>query len=113
MSELVGSPTTLFALGGMALVAPWVEEIVFRGYLFGSIQRRSGHIAAIAVSSILFAVVHIPNNGFSLILIHTSIFGLALGLLRWKSGSLGPCVVMHLVGNGILVMMSAISWLLA
>jgi hypothetical protein len=39
------------------------EEAVFRGYLLGTLQKGLGFWPATAISSVLFAVVHLPNYG--------------------------------------------------
>lgn len=112
IESIINSPDTLFALFGLALFAPLTEELLYRGYLFGSIGERSGPIAAIIATSLLFVIVHVPSKGMNIVLVHTFGFGLMAGVLRWKSRSLAPCVVLHLVGNGLLVTPGVIAWLL-
>src|ERR1035437_10905366 len=45
------------------LITGLCEEAVFRGYLLGTLQKGLGFWPATAISSVLFAVVHLPNYG--------------------------------------------------
>jgi len=45
------------------LITGICEEAVFRGYLLGTLQKGLGFWPATAISSVLFAVVHLPNYG--------------------------------------------------
>jgi len=45
------------------LVTGICEEAVFRGYLLGTLQKGLGFWPATAISSVLFAVVYLPNYG--------------------------------------------------
>jgi membrane protease YdiL (CAAX protease family) len=45
------------------LITGLCEEAAFRGYLLGALQKGLGFWPATAISSVLFAVVHLPNSG--------------------------------------------------
>lgn len=49
-------------LGGV-LIAPFIEELLYRGYLFGQLQRRAklGFWAAALLSAVVFALIHLNN----------------------------------------------------
>lgn len=80
------------AVVGLVLVAPAAEELVFRGLAFASLGR-----FALPLSTILFAVAH----GLPVLLIPVGIAGLALGLLRRRSGSVLPGMVVHMTLNAL------------
>ncbi|OYT72988.1 MAG: hypothetical protein CFK52_02975 [Chloracidobacterium sp. CP2_5A] len=85
-----------------ALSAPLVEEIVYRGILFGALQRRFGAVAAVALVSVLFLVVHIPQYwGGWAGLTMLGLLSLALTLLRALTGSVAPSMALHYAFNGI------------
>jgi hypothetical protein len=86
---------------GMALVAsmlaPFAEEVAFRGYLLSALRTHLPPRAAIAASSVLFASIHLDPVRFPAVLF----LGLFLGWLAWRSGSIWPAVAAHAVNNGL------------
>lgn len=83
---------TLLLLAGLA---PVVEELVFRGLLYGWLEGRWGGRVAFFVSSIAFAAAHYEPAHIVLVLP----LGLAFGWLRLRSNSLLPSLVAHIVNN--------------
>jgi membrane protease YdiL (CAAX protease family) len=87
-----------------AVVAPFVEEVFFRGFLFGVYARRQPLWLAYLVSSLLFTVLHLePSrmNTSQMAGLSVGIFLLAL-LLAWlfqRTGSLFPGMIAHGVNN--------------
>jgi len=77
------------------VVAPIVEELVFRGTLYRLWAERWGWIASTLATSALFAACH-PNKFAAFA---TSV--LLIALLR-RTGSLRACIFVHAVGNGLL-----------
>jgi len=88
----------------MALLAPLVEEMVFRGLLYGWVAGRWGSLIAWIVSSILFAAAHIEPAHALLVLP----LGLWFGWLRQRTDSLWPSLVAHIVNNGLAVVAAAL-----
>ncbi len=80
----------------IVLIGPIVEEILFRGLLWEALQPRSGTRAAVIVTSLVFAVVHLQVVGF----VPVFLVGMVLCWARWKSGSLGLPMVLHCLNNG-------------
>ena len=70
-------------------LGPLGEELFFRGVIY-TYCRRWG-VAAVAVSSLLFGLVH----GLDVTLVSASFFGVILALLYERSGSLWPLVASH------------------
>ena len=84
------------------LTAPFVEEFIYRGILFAALQRLVGTIGASVVVLGLFTVIHVPqylpNFG---VIAAIGLLSLALTIVRAYTGRLLPCIVIHLVFNGI------------
>ncbi|MBV9580522.1 MAG: CPBP family intramembrane metalloprotease [Chloroflexi bacterium] len=87
-----------------AVVAPFFEELFFRGFLFGVYRRRQPVWLAYLVSSVLFTILHLEPNRMNLNQmagLSVGIFMLAL-LLAWlyqHTGSLYPGMLAHAINN--------------
>jgi membrane protease YdiL (CAAX protease family) len=79
------------------LLAPFCEEVAFRGYVQTAIALRRGAAAAIAGSAILFAVMHLDPVRFPALVV----LGLVFGFLAWRAGSIWPAVAAHAANNGV------------
>jgi membrane protease YdiL (CAAX protease family) len=87
-----------------AVVAPFFEELFFRGFLFGVYRRRQPLWLAYLVSSVLFTILHLEPNRMNL----SQMAGLSVGifmlamLLAWlyqHTGSLYPGMIAHAINN--------------
>jgi membrane protease YdiL (CAAX protease family) len=84
----------------LAIGAPLVEELFFRGLLQRSLSRRFGRPVAIAGSAALFGLAH-----FELLQLPALIlFGVVLGVLADRTGRLGPGIVAHATFNAATVL---------
>ncbi|MFI4974261.1 MAG: CPBP family intramembrane glutamic endopeptidase [Caulobacterales bacterium] len=93
-------PLTLAAILLVSIVAaPLTEEIAFRGYAIGLLRRRFGPIAALVVSSVLFAAAHLTQGLYPTKLLVYLLVGLGLGVTAWRTGSLLPAMVVHSFGD--------------
>lgn len=99
----------LFA--GMAwLVAPVVEETVFRGYVYPLFAKSFGVGSSIVLTGVLFGILHGPRLGWDWRVISTfTIVGLILTLVRAKTGTVISSFCLHLGYNSVFVFASAIS----
>ncbi len=88
----------------LIVVSPAIlEELVYRGRGFTLLSRCWRGPWAAGFSSLIFAVVHSsPVEVISLLPLAAY-----LGWLRWRSGGLVPCILVHLQNNGL-----AFLWLL-
>jgi membrane protease YdiL (CAAX protease family) len=93
----------LLSLALLAGLAPLVEELVFRGLLYGWLESRWGGGIAFVASSLAFAAAHVEPAHAVLVLP----LGLLFGLLRWRTGSLWPSLVAHMANNGLAVVAAA------
>ncbi len=86
-------PLIIFLLN-ICILAPVVEEVVFRGVIMNTL-RRFGDCFALLISSLLFALVHmnlvqIPN---------AFIMGLVIGYFTMYSGSIWTGIGIHILNN--------------
>ena len=94
--EIVREPRQLaISLLLLAVLAPLVEELVFRGLLYGWIAGWNSR-AAWLISSLAFAAAHLEPAHIVLVLP----LGLLFGWLRRRTDSLLPSLVAHIVNNG-------------
>ncbi len=101
---IASSPAARFATVFLATAsAPFVEELVYRGVLFPAVQRQVGNrMAAVVIVAVLFTVVHVAqyinNPG---VIAAVAVLGFAVTYVRAVTGRLLPCIVIHMVFNGI------------
>jgi uncharacterized protein len=98
---LVTTPETpvvdyFFIFVAVALLAPLLEEIVFRGAMIERFGRKYSYKAAVLVSSVIFAILHIDIAG-------AFVFGVVTSLIYLKTRSLYIPVMIHLINNGMIV----------
>jgi uncharacterized protein len=80
-----------------AIGAPIVEELLFRGLVLRSIERRFGGLVAVVGSSVLFGVLHLPGSPAPLpLLAGITVYGAVFALLTRTYGRLGPAVFAHI-----------------
>lgn len=107
LEKLFNSPASAYAIAAFAvLVAPFMEELLFRGLLFAFFEKHGGLTFAIGATAVLFAGLHIPEywgawNNVVMILV----VGLTFSIVRGLTGSLTPSFVLHLAYNGTLMLL--------
>lgn len=82
--------------------APFVEEFMYRGVLYAPLQKLAGAPTAVVLVLALFTIIHVPqywpNFG---VIAAVALLSIALTLVRAYTHSLLPCIIIHLVFNGI------------
>ncbi len=86
-------PKLLLAL---AIVPGVCEELTFRGFVLSGLRAGLRPFAAILVTAVLFAAFHFMLFRFGV----TVVLGVMLGYVCWRTGSLGPAVLIHAMHNG-------------
>lgn len=102
--ETAGSLPLLAA--AVVVFAPLFEELLFRGFLYaGLAHARLGSVGAIAISALLWTVIHTQYDLFDL----TQVFigGLFLGWARARTGSVMLPFATHVLWNGIALLETA------
>jgi membrane protease YdiL (CAAX protease family) len=98
-------------------VAPMAEEFFFRGFLFGILRRMRISVAgreigpwvAALIVGILFGLAHF-DSAQPEYLIPLGFLGFVLCIMRWKTGSLYPCMALHSINNCIALGVNEFSW---
>ncbi|HEY1012381.1 MAG TPA: type II CAAX endopeptidase family protein [Herpetosiphonaceae bacterium] len=95
----------------IAVFAPLVEELFFRGYALRAFTQRLGPRWGLILSAALFAGPHVLGitTGFIGLLVPIFFGGLILGYVYQRTGSLWSAIVAHAINNGaaFLVMLIA------
>ncbi|MXY67737.1 MAG: CPBP family intramembrane metalloprotease [Acidobacteriia bacterium] len=105
MTELLSDPAALWLIGLFGVfVAPCIEELVFRGFLFGALERMHGTGAALLISSAVFTALHGSQYGWQWPqLVVLGLVGIAFGAVRIRSGSTMASTIVHAAYNGMLL----------
>jgi uncharacterized protein len=111
MEDFLSTPsaavlTAIFAVS----LGPLMEELFFRGFLYPVLARRLGMFTAISLTSVAFGLIHGAQLAFSpgLVLV-IFLVGVALTVVRAKTGSVASSFVVHVSYNSTLVLMGAIA----
>jgi sodium transport system permease protein len=77
-------------------IAPAIcEEILFRGIIFGTLEKKIGFLKSIFISSILFGLFHIYPAKIAV----TAMLGMIFAYVVYKSGSIYTSMLMHFINN--------------
>lgn len=87
-------------LTASGVLAPVLEEIVYRGLLLPALLQKTSPAMAVGASAVVFAASHMSVSRFFPLLC----LGVVLGVLRVRAGdNLVPCTVAHGVHNGVVL----------
>jgi membrane protease YdiL (CAAX protease family) len=98
-------------------IAPMAEEFFFRGFLWGTLRNipvRAGRydlgpwVASVLVA-LLFGLAHL-GSAPAIYLGPLAFLGFVLCLMRWKTGSLYPCMALHSANNALALGINQLSW---
>ena len=118
--ELGVSNSTAALVGAtvfVCVIAPIVEEFFFRGFIFGALRKMRVVIAghnigtwvAAAITGILFGLAH-TGSASAQYLIPLGFLGFMLCWLRWRTGSLYPCMALHSLNNALALGIAQLHW---
>ena len=103
----VEMPSGRLAVALVAVFVPVAEELFFRGFVFGTLERVRGANVALVFTVFLFAVVHLPQQwGAWGAFASVATTGLALTLMRRFTGSTLLCAIVHLSHNAWITLLS-------
>jgi uncharacterized protein len=89
-------------IGFMALtcvIAPFCEELFFRGFMFTTFARRIGPRWGALLTGVIFGLAHAPNPAAGLVAL--GVLGVCLCALYWRTQSIIPCMALHALNNSI------------
>jgi len=79
-------------------IGPIMEELIFRGYLYGVLRRRGiSFVVATIIVSVLFGLAHGQWN----VGINVGILSIMMCIGREATDSIWPGILMHMMKNGI------------
>jgi membrane protease YdiL (CAAX protease family) len=87
----------VYAFLALVVVAPIFEEILFRGYLFGFIRKKTSFFLTALLVSGIFGLIHLQLN----VAIDVFCLSLVACYLREKTGTIWASVLLHMIKNGI------------
>ena len=97
MADLMEKGNFLLIVTTAVILAPIVEESLFRGFLFNELESRYNSFVALHISSIAFTLIHIQYGlaelSFLLIIAYT------LGLIRLRYKNLIYPMIFHFINN--------------
>lgn len=87
----------LLAFITLVIIAPFIEEVLFRGYLYGKLRAVAPMWVAIIVTSLVFGVVHGQWN------VAVDVFALSVVMcgLREITGNIWAGILLHAIKNGL------------
>jgi membrane protease YdiL (CAAX protease family) len=84
----------------VSVVAPIAEEFFFRGFFYGALRNWRGVLPAAIITGLVFGAIHAGSADWQFLL-PLGVFGFLLCLLRERTGSLYPCIVLHCANNSL------------
>jgi membrane protease YdiL (CAAX protease family) len=79
------------------VLAPLVEEIFFRGFLFQGFRQRYGWKGGVLLSSFIFGAAHLDPVAF----LPTFVLGAVIAYIYHRSNSLWPGIILHVLVNAL------------
>lgn len=98
----IGGLERVLVVVGLGVIGPITEEIVFRGILLRVLEPR-GRGAAIVISSLVFAGLHLLDPGAVIAVPFLFVLGIVLAHRTLATGRLGPAIAMHVGFNLITI----------
>jgi membrane protease YdiL (CAAX protease family) len=96
-NNLITQTDFIVAFLALVIVAPIVEEVIFRGYLYGKLRMRLGIVMSALIVSVLFGLAHGQWN----VGINVFVMSLVMCGLREVTGSIWSGVILHIIKNAI------------
>lgn len=78
-----------------AIVGPVIEELFFRGFMYGALKKYVGIFWSMAITAAIFAALHTHIVGFFPIMV----LGMLLAYLYEKTGTLVSSITVHIMHN--------------
>jgi uncharacterized protein len=82
-------------------VAPFSEEVFFRGFMYGGLRRRMPVLAAAGISGLIFGLLHYTGPDSLAVVPQLAVLGILLAWLYERTGSLWLPIMLHVVNNAI------------
>lgn len=83
----------------IAVLGPILEEMLFRGAITEALLRKYSPVKAIVISGLVFGIFHVNPAQ----VVTACFFGFLLAWVYYKSQSLIPCILIHILNNSLSV----------
>ena len=112
--------TTAAQVDRIRMVSPWIiavafsivpaicEEWFFRGMLLRSLLKSKSVVKAVLISALIFGSFHVLSNSVIALdrLIPSTLIGIMLGYLAYKSNSIVPGIILHSLNNAFVIFLA-------
>ena len=88
-----------FMLIGSVIFGPIFEEILYRGLMYNKLKEISNAFIGVLISSILFALLHIPKYGFGINMFFLFLAGILLSYCYEKTNNIYILILVHSISN--------------
>jgi membrane protease YdiL (CAAX protease family) len=111
------TPALVAASVFVCVIAPIAEEFFFRGFLFGVLRRMRINVAgrdigtwlAAIITGVLFGLAHTGSAAIQYLPV-LAFLGFVLCIVRWRTGSLYPCMALHSANNALALGVNQLQW---
>jgi membrane protease YdiL (CAAX protease family) len=87
---------SILLFGTVAILAPIIEELLFRGLLQTSLSHRLPAIPSVIIAATVFAAIHFDPYAFPALFVMGGVFG----YIYYRTGSLRVTILLHMINNG-------------
>lgn len=95
----VGGNNIILSILVVGIVAPFAEELLFRGIIYNKLIKNISIRGTIIIQGILFGAYHMNLvQG-----LYASLLGIVFGYVTFKTKSIWPAIIMHMVNNTVSV----------
>ena len=115
LTERITSTPWYIRLPALALIPAVCEELFFRGFLLTSLKSNGArHSQTVLITAALFAAMHVIVDQALMMerFVPSFLLGVILAVLRLRTGSVLPGIVLHLVHNALLLSLTDLTPLL-
>jgi uncharacterized protein len=92
-------PEIALVVLGVALLAPLVEELLFRGLLLRALLRRTTPVLAVVITSVVFAAVHLLDLSTASLMAPLLLLATISGIRAVRTGDLSQSILLHVGFN--------------
>lgn len=86
----------------VAVLGPILEELLFRGAITKVLLKKYKPVTAIVISGLIFGIFHMNPAQ----IVGATLIGFILGWMYYRTRSLLPCILIHILNNSLSVFLS-------
>lgn len=95
--SFIGVNNVFISILVVGIIAPFAEEFLFRGMIFKTLSKSMSILSVIIIQGMLFGVYHMNLvQG-----LYATFLGILFGYVTFKTKSLWPAIIMHMVNNTV------------